>query len=87
METTLKRLDQGWEYCETKVLFTWREVDPNARKILEGGSSLRHVFSIQFTCKKVVLGPSARIFLAERWEDPSTRIIQAPCKQLSLVRS
>ena len=27
-------------------LFTWREEDPSARKILEGGSSERHKFSL-----------------------------------------
>ena len=29
----------------TKGLFTWREEDPSTRKILEGGSSWRHMFS------------------------------------------
>ena len=29
-----------------KGLFTWREEDPSTRKILEGGTSLRHMFSV-----------------------------------------
>ena len=30
----------------TKSLFTWKEEDPSVRKILEGGFSLRHMFSL-----------------------------------------
>ena len=33
----------AWKF---KGLFTWREEDPSARKILEGRTSLRHTFSV-----------------------------------------
>ena len=37
--------------------------------------------------ERVLFVPCAKIFLAERWEDPSTGNILAPCKLLSLERS
>ena len=41
---------------ENRRLFTWREEDPQTRKILKGGSSQRHnVFCIRFTCKGLYL--------------------------------
>ena len=41
---------------ESRRLFTWREEDPQTRKILKGGSSQRHnVFCIRFTCKGLYL--------------------------------
>ena len=63
------------------------------RKILVPGRSQRadHPSAICFLysvyMQRVVLVPNARIFLAERQEDPGTRKILAPCKLLSLGRS
>lgn len=68
---------------ETKRFFTWREEDPNTRKILQGGSSQRHMLDSVYM-QRVILAPSARIFTAERLEDPSTSKILAPCKLPSL---
>ena len=51
---------------QSKRLLTWREEDPSTRKILVGGSSECHMFLYSVNMQKVVLVPSARIFLAER---------------------
>ena len=66
----------------SKWLFKWTEED-STRKIFKGGALVyRHMFSIvfciQFTWKGLHLSlaigylSSARIFLAERCEDPGT---------------
>ena len=41
------------------------------RKILEGGSSKRHMFSLLVYMKKLVLGPSARMFLEKGSDLPT----------------
>ena len=63
------------------------------RKILVTGRSQRadHPSAIcilySVYMQRVVIVPSARIFRAERQEDPSTRKVLGPCKLLSLGRS
>ena len=68
---------------ETKRLLTWREEDSSIRKILQCGSSQRHMLDSVYM-QRVILAPSASIFTAERLEDPSTSKILAPCKLPSL---
>ena len=64
-------------------LFTWREEDPKGRIILE--PLICFLYSVYM--QKVVLGPSARIFLEIETSQLRDRKILAPCKLLSLGRS
>ena len=54
-------------------LFTWREGDPSTGKNLQADHPSAICFLYSVSMQNVVLGPSARIFLAERWENPSAR--------------
>ena len=51
-----------------KGLFTWRKKDPKIKA--DHPSAICFLYSVYM--QKVVLDPSARIFLAERLEDPRT---------------
>lgn len=53
-----------------KGLFTWRAEDPSTRKILEVRIILAPRFLYSVYMQRVVLVPSAGIFLAERKADP-----------------
>ena len=68
----------------SKGLFAWREDVSSTRKILEGEPSQCRMF---VCIQRVVLVPSARIFLAEKWDDPSTRKNLASWKLVSQGRS
>ena len=76
---------------ESRRLFTWREEDPQTRKILEDGSSQRHnVFCIRFIHAKGCTCPQRQDLLtceigrSQYQEDPSTMLTAFTRKILEL---